>query len=217
MKRPLLVLINGAAPGLGKSSLAIGLARRWKDEGVVVEFLEEPEILERQEFAALVAEWHRTGSVASTTLLDAARSYLDSCRESEATVFVIDSLLPFLPSLLAWGLSDEEVIEFLVSLSHLMQGFEVLQVQLEGDAGAALIRAAEREGNDWLDRFVKKVGAYQDEGGLTADQAGIVAYLESATARTRALLAAAPWPVRFVSVDRGPDLTMAEVWRLLEG
>ena len=158
----------------------------------------------------------RDGNVADSTLLEATRSYLDTCRRSGADAFVIDSLLPYTPSLLAWGRSDGEVAGFFASVEPRLRGFDALQVQLEGDASAGLNRAMEREGSSWLNSFVQKVGGYKDYGRGGITQANVIAYLDSATGCSRVLLAAAPWPVSFVSVDGGADFTLAEVLELLQ-
>ena len=143
-RQPLLVLINGAVPGLGKSTLAQGLTERLREFGRDVELFPEQEILDRPEFAAVILEWRTTNRAAFGTLLAATSEYLGWCRHRAADVYVLDSLLPFLPSLLAWGRSDSEVAEFFRQLARLMYGFDVLHVQLEGDARTSLDRGSER-------------------------------------------------------------------------
>ena len=131
------------------------------------------------------------------TLVAAAGEYLGCCRRRSADAYVVDSLLPFLPSLLAWGRSDAQVAEFFRQLARLMHSFDVLHVQLEGDVRRSLNRAVEREGNDWLEQLVMKVRSYEDEGGEASDFDSVVAYFESATRRSHELLRSGPWPVRF--------------------
>jgi hypothetical protein len=142
---PLLILVNGALPGLGKSTLSRGLAARLRDGGLDVEEFEEQAILDRPEFAAAIGEWRSTSRVSFETLLVGTHAYLEACRRRRADVYVVDSLLPFLPSLFAWGCSDGEIRGFFSELRALMRGFEVLLLQLEGDATTGLQRAAGRE------------------------------------------------------------------------
>ena len=214
-REPLLVLINGAVPGLGKSTLATHLTGRLRESGRDVELFQEEEILDRPEFTAVIQEWRTTNRVADGTLLAATSEYLAWCRHRSANVYVLDALLPFLPSLLAWGRSDAQVAEFFRQLAELMPGFEVLHIQLEGAVRSSLNRAREREGAAWLDSLVAKVGSYEDEGRKTSDLESVVAYFDSATRRSHELLAMAPWPVCFVDADQDRTVFEGQVWQAL--
>jgi hypothetical protein len=214
--KPLLVLVNGAVPGLGKSTLAKGLADRLRHSGFDVELFEEHEILVRPEFEALVGEWRSTDRVSFATLIASTNAYLDSCRRRAAGACVLDSLLPFLPSLLAWGCSDSEIDAFFRQLDLDLDGFEVLHIQLEGDVKRALQRATEREDDEWLKRFVTKVGGYEEQRGSAHDFESVVAYLTTATKRSNELLSRAPWRVWFVDADPEKSVVFDEVAMRLE-
>jgi hypothetical protein len=214
---PLLILVKGALPGLGKSTLSRGLAARLRDGGLDVEEFEEQAILDRPEFAAAIGEWRSTSRVSFETLLVGTHAYLEACRRRRADVYVVDSLLPFLPSLFAWGRSDGEIRGFFSELRALMRGFEVLLLQLEGDATTGLQRAAGREAEGWLPRFVAKVHDYEDDGRTTRDFESVVAYLESAASRSRKLLSRAPWRVWFVQVEQDCELVLDLVMSSLGG
>lgn len=209
--QPLLILINGAVPGLGKSTLAQGLAGRLRDSGLDVELFQEQEILDRVEFAAVIEEWRSTNRAASGTLLAGTSKYLEWSRRRSAKVDVFDSLLPFLPSLLAWGRSDAQIAEFFRQLARLMHGFDVHHVQLEGNARRSLNRAREREGGAWLEQLVTKVRNYGDEGSNASDLESLIKYFESATTRSHELLATAPWSVCFVDADQDRALVERRV------
>jgi hypothetical protein len=99
----LLVLVTGAAPGLGKSQLASSLDTSLAERGLDVALFEEQKILEQDVFAYVIQEWHANGSVSDETLLAGASAYLDWCCGQPASVFILDALLPYLPSLLAWA------------------------------------------------------------------------------------------------------------------
>jgi hypothetical protein len=214
--RRLLILINGAAPGLGKSSLAKELVARMELIGWDVELFEEQDILEHADFAAVIQAWRSGGNVDSSTLLAATKAYLSSCWVQGADVHVQDSLLPFLPSLLAWGWSDYDIASFFSELGVSMRDFQVLQVQLEGDAREGLQRASDREGAEWLDWFSEKVRGYADGGARADDLEDVIAYLESAKSRSHGLLTQAPWQVCFADLDQGSDAVVSEVMRQLE-
>jgi hypothetical protein len=95
-----------------------------------------------------------------------------------------------------------------------MRGFDVLEIPLEGDARMSLDRASTRSGNNWLGWFIRKVGTYPGVG-QQPDLETVIGYLETAAERSRRLLQRAPWPVRFVNAEAGPDEALAEAMRSL--
>ena len=101
LPQPLLVLVSGAVPGLGKSSLSQALASSLESPGLRVELFDEPRILEEPAFTAVIHEWRSHGAVADETLLHGASNYLMSTRRRNVGVHVLDSLFPYLPSLLS--------------------------------------------------------------------------------------------------------------------
>jgi len=68
-----------------------------------VDRFREEEILSRPAFRGVASELRDGGRVAPAALLAATASYLACLDAGNVEVAVMDALLPFIPSLLAWG------------------------------------------------------------------------------------------------------------------
>ena len=71
-----VVMVTGAVPGLGKSTLSRRIARDLRRAGLAVELFEESHILERPEFATVMAEFRSGRAATPDQLLDATEAYL---------------------------------------------------------------------------------------------------------------------------------------------
>lgn len=200
-------MVTGAAPGLGKSTLVRRLTEALESDALTVTSFLEDEIADRVEFADVIASFRNTGSASLGQLLDASRVYVATCRRESWDVVVQDMLFPFLPSLLAWGHSDDEISAFFDDLADVCSGFHLLQIHLDADPALSLPRAISREDDNWLAWMIAKVGAYADVTEPVTDLDSLIAYLRAARARTRRLLDKAPWPVTTITAGLGNDVT----------
>jgi thymidylate kinase len=192
----MFVAVAGAAPGVGKSTLATALAGWLSAQGLAVDHFREEEILSRPEFAAVAAEFRAGGGVALATLRAAVAGYVTSIRAARTDVVVADALLPFVPSLLAWGHSEAAIADFLADLAGVLEPVTPILLFLDGDPQTALPRAAAREGGpEWLDWFLAKLGV--------PDVPAAAAVL---TRQRDVTLRVVPWPVHVIETDtRTPD------------
>jgi len=182
--------------------LAASLAAAIDAGGRRVELFREEDIRRHPAFAAVVREFGAADEVRLGTLVAAAAEYVRSARRARADVFVLDALFPYLPSLLAWGYSDDEIADVFARLAAVFEGFSVVEVHLDADARSALARADAREGGDWLGNHIAKVSRYRTARQVvTLDD--VVAYYGEAAQRSQALLARAPWPVAWICADGG--------------
>lgn len=201
--RTKVIAVTGAMPGVGKTTLSRRLAATLEAGGRTVELFKEEDILDRGEFNEVISAFRSTGRASLRQLVDGSRRHLQRALESGVEIVVQDMLFPFLPSLLAWGYRDDEVIGFFADLAACCQGIELVQVHITGDAATSLARAVSRECDGWLEWFVAKVATYGDTAEDIHDVDSVVRYLESAARRTEHLLARAPWRVVFVDSDLG--------------
>lgn len=202
----LIVMVTGAAPGLGKSTLVRHLAEALDRDALTVTSFPEDEIAARVEFAEVIASFREVGSASLDQLLDASRAYVATSRQQSWDVEVQDMLFPFLPSLYAWGHSDDEISTFFHDLADVCSGFHLLQIHLDADPTLSLPRAINREDDNWLAWMITKVGAYADVIEPVTDLDSLIAYLRHARARTRRLLHNTPWPTTTIATSLSDDV-----------
>ncbi len=191
------VAVVGAAPGVGKSTLCEGLTDGLTDLGLSVDCFREEEILSRPAYAAVAAEFRAGGVVRPETLLTATAEYVASVT---ADVVIADALLPYLPSLRAWGHTPDQIAGFLDDLADIVQP---VALYLDGDPLAMLPRAAARETDpDWLGWYVGKLAAARGSG--VHDLATAAAYLRAERDLTLRLLAR--WELHVLPTAAPDDL-----------
>ncbi|MEV0320252.1 hypothetical protein ACIBKX_25230 [Streptomyces sp. NPDC050658] len=196
-----LVSVIGSSPGVGKSTLCRALAEWLGRAGASVDHFEEPEILTRPAFRPVAEEFAGgAASVRPATLVDCTRAYVDESLAAGRDYLVTDALLPFVPSLVAWGHEEPALVGIVAELAAAVEPAEVTVVYVHDDPAAALRRAVEREGADWADWYVGKLAA--SPGTRTVrDLDSAAAHLRFEADLTRRLLAGTPW--RVLTVDAG--------------
>ena len=203
-----LVSVWGAAPGIGKSTLCAGLSRSLSGAGLRVDHFREEEILTRPQFGAVAEEFGATGAVGLETLVAAAERFVAAVPAHGDDVVVADALVPFVPTLLAMGHGEETIDAFMADLTRVLAPVRPVVVFLDGDAGVALSHAGEREGPEWLDRYVGKLTAYEVTPPVS-DLASAVTYLRRERAVTLGAVRRHGWGL--VVVERADELTPGEV------
>jgi hypothetical protein len=204
----ILVSVWGAAPGVGKSTLCAGLSALLADAGLRVDHFREEEILTRPEFDKVAEEFRETGVVELRTLLEASARFADAIRAAGDDVVVADALVPFLPTLLALGHSDQAIAAFTGELAGILSGLSPVLVYLDGSARTALAQASKREGPQWLGEYVGKLVRYGVRPPVR-DLASAVEYLRRERAVTLAAARRMGWPV--IRIDRATELPPGEV------
>lgn len=179
-----IVAVDGASPGIGKSTLCTHLA-----QALGADHFREEEILTRPEFAAAAAEFNTGGRIELATILQAMREF------GKTSKFVVtDALLPFVPSLLVWGYDETAIGEFHDELTQAIAPARVVFVYLDGDPDAALGRACVREEPGWLEWLIGKFGA--------PDRTAMIAHLRRQRDITLRLVARQPWSLVVLDADR---------------
>lgn len=208
-----LVTVWGASPGVGKSTLCAGLSRWLADAGLRVDHFREEEILTRPQFAAVAEDFKETGVVELGTLIATTAQFVESVLASGDDVVIADALMPFVPSLLAMG-HDEQVIDaFMTDLTEVLAPVCPVMVFLDGNAEAALSRAARREGAQWLDWYVGKLAGYEVSPRV-ADVASAVNYLLRERAVTLSTVGRKDWGL--VVIEGTDQLPPDEVLRFAQ-
>ena len=195
-----VIAVMGSSPGVGKSTLCSALARWIAESGAVVDHFEEADVLTRAAFHAVAEEFAEgRGSVRPQTLVDATRSYVRQARADCVDVMVTDALIPFIPSLVAWGHDETAIAGFVRELEAAVEPAQVTVVYLRDAPETALRRAVEREGPQWADWYVDKLSRSPGTRSV-ADLASAAGHLRHAMEMTLRLRAATHWTVMIVDV-----------------
>ncbi|MFD5896230.1 ATP-binding protein [Streptomyces sp. NPDC060366] len=204
-----LIAVVGSSPGVGKSTLCRAVARRAAESGATVDHFEEADILSRPSFRPVAEEFAGgSGSVRPGTLVESTRDYVAKARAEGVDVLVTDALLPFIPSLVAWGHDETTIAAVLADLARAVRPTRVTVVYLRDDPDTALRRAVEREGPDWLDWYVGKLGAAPGTRSVK-DLPSAAEHLRREEELTARLLAGTHWRVLRVDVG-GRDAEQTE-------
>lgn len=185
-----IVAVDGASPGIGKSTLCTHLA-----QALGADHFHEEEILTRPEFAAAAAEFNEGGRVALETILRAMREFAKA-----SDIVVTDALMPFVPSLLVWGYDETAIGEFHDELTQAIAPARVVFVYLDGDPDVALGRACAREEPGWLEWLIGKFGV--------PDRAAMIAHLRRQRDITLRLVARQPWSLVVLDADQSAEMVL---------
>ncbi|MFE7312696.1 hypothetical protein ACFU7T_06230 [Streptomyces sp. NPDC057555] len=190
-----LISVIGNSPGVGKSTLCRSLATWLGESGATVEHFAEADILTHPAFRPVAEEFAAGAhSVRPETLVAATRTYVTEARAAGTDFLVTDALLPFIPSLVAWGHDEPALTRFLQDLVAAVHPTEVTVVYVQDDPTTALRRAIDREGPAWEDWYVARLA--DSPGTATVhDLDSAAAHLRAETALTHRLLATTPWHV----------------------
>jgi thymidylate kinase len=205
-----LIAVWGASPGVGKSTLCAGLSAQLTAAGLRVDHFREEEILTRPQFAAVAEEFRATGTVELKTLLTATAQFVEAILAREDDVVIADALVPFVPSLLAWGHSHEGIAAFAADLAGVLAPVSLVLVYLDGTAGTALARAAQREGPQWLEGYIAKLARYKVSPPVS-DLVSATRYLQRERAVTLAVARRQEWDL--VLIEGATEMTPDRVLR----
>ncbi|MCZ1020738.1 hypothetical protein [Streptomyces noursei] len=204
-----LISVIGSSPGVGKSTLCRAIAEWLGDTGASVDHFEEADILTRAAFRPVTEEFAGgDGSVRPATLVECTRAYVAESLAAGKDYLVTDALLPFIPSLVAWGHDEGTLVHVMGELARAVEPAQVTVVYVHDDPARALRRAVEREGDAWEEWYVRKLAGSPGTRAVR-DLASAAAHLRYEADLTRRLLAQTPWHV--VGVEVG-DLDAREAY-----
>jgi thymidylate kinase len=203
-----LVMVWGASPGIGKSTLCAGLSKWLSEAGLQVDYFPEEEILTRPQYAEVAAQFRATGEIQRGALLSATARFADSVLAAGTDVVIADALMPYVPSLLAMGHSDQAMAAFVADLADTLGPLQPVMIFLDGDASAALSRAAAREEPGWLDWYIGKLARYRVRPEVH-DGASAVEYLRRERGITLSVASRQDWGL--ILIENATELDPGEV------
>lgn len=204
----ILIAVWGASPGIGKSTLCVGLPEWLSGAGLRVDHFQEEEILTRPQYAEVASHFLATGEVDRDALLSATALFADSVLAAGIDVVIADALMPYAPPLLATGHSEQAITPFMADLADILAPLRPVMIFLDGDAYAALSRAAAREEPGWLEWYIGKLARYAVEPEVH-DSASAAEYLRRERAMTLSVVSRLNWAL--ILIENAIELTPGEV------
>ena len=194
-----LISVVGAAPGIGKSTFCQQLVAGLRAGGERVDHFAEAEIMTRPVYAVAAQQFRDTGFIQPRVLVDCTVTYLRQAAAAGVQVVVADALTPFVPSLLAFGHREQDIVEIVRELAAQLPDVRAEVMFLDGDVATALNRAATREGPDWLAWYTTKLARYHLLPDRPTDT-DLHTYLAHQRATTLRVATALGWPVTILPV-----------------
>lgn len=212
------IMVSGTGPGVGKSTLAAGLARQLATH-VSVDLIPEEDLFVRPEFAEAGSGFrHRRYESMSDDLLVAYdRVRQKAQRESSAVIFDWEAagMVEDLPC----AEDQAALYKHVQSVMDLVRHFHPVVLCLEAPLRLAFDRAAAERGEPWLTRFAA-LGADQGLAPNASTEDRAFAYLESNQGwrpRTDAAYVAAGWPMVEIDASRPSEAVLADALAVVSG
>jgi len=191
---PTLIMITGAAPGAGKTTLANGLAAEIDGRHLPAEEL----IFERAEFRA-VGDCFRHKVHPGPTLLEDAYGRLVTTIDESRTVVVLDGSFVDLAEDLSWAMESEpELHAHSRRMRKVLSGIRTVTVFVDADVTEGIRRREAQHGREWFSTYDTPEPGETWERSLDR----LTSYFTQRLVRIRRAFAAADWPLAPVDGNR---------------
>jgi hypothetical protein len=194
--KPRLVMLSGSCAGIGKSTLAEGLARRLEDAGATVDLFGEHQIFARVDFADVAEAFRSRDFPTPERFLPTYARIFDGFRAAHAWG-VFDWHCAGMAADLPWAMRDHgRLTRLCLDVRLLAEDLDPVLLDLVGDIRTATERALAQRGDTWAKRYARIASAAGHTSGRIAER--IVAWTRDQDALRRQELAAmrsAGWPI----------------------
>lgn len=154
-----LIMVSGASPGAGKSTLAAVLARRFSARGIASHALSEGELLTLPLFARFDREVGNNDARAIATFAEGVRALAADAAASDST-WITDALLPgFFWLLGRYPFGRVEACSD--DIARILHPLRPLVVYLDGDIAHLFGRATAERGAAWGERMVAAIQRWE--------------------------------------------------------
>ena len=211
MQGPRLVMIEGVAPGIGKSTLAASLAGLLESGGAAVDLFPEEQLFTRPTFARVAQAFRGQASPGPELFRAAYTATIEQARAQQAWV-IFDWNCAGMASDLPWAVAEPQRLYRLVrDVRGLAADMAPVIMSLQGDIAEATRRAAAERGQTWIDHWVAVAAGRGITEGSELDR--IVRYQQMAQELRRcdlAVLERAGWPVVTLDATTAPDVVLGQ-------
>jgi thymidylate kinase len=213
---PRLVMMDGVAPGIGKSTLAASLARVLADSGTPVDLFPEEDLFTRSAFARVAQAFRERCAPTPETFLPAYAETIEHARAQHAWT-ICDWNCAGMASDLAWASAEPTRLHGLVrDVRRMAADMSPVVLFLDGDVREATRRAAAERGRPWVSYWARLAAEHGAPPGAELER--IVHNHERSQGLRQAdldVLRTTGWRVLTLDGTASPNEVLAQAIRLL--
>jgi hypothetical protein len=153
--KPRLVMLSGSCGGVGRSTLAEGLAHRLAEAGATVDLFGEHQIFTRADFAEVAEAFRSRAFPTPEVFLPTYARMFDGFRAANAWG-VFDWYCAGMAGDLPWAMRDRDRLTRLcLDVRELADDMDPVLLDLVGDVRTATERALAQRGDVWAKRYAR--------------------------------------------------------------
>ena len=195
--KPRLVMLTGTCAGIGKSTLAEGLARRLEEAGATVDLFGEHQIFVRADFADVAEAFRSRQSPTPELFLPTYARIFDGFRAANAWG-LFDWHCAGMAADLPWAIRDHSrLTQLCLDVRELADDMDPVLLDLVGDVRTATERALAQRGDVWAKRYARIASDAGHTTGRIAERIAAWSQDQQGTLREQELAAmrTAGWPI----------------------
>ncbi|MEQ7125769.1 hypothetical protein ABN034_14755 [Actinopolymorpha sp. B11F2] len=194
---PRLVMLSGSCAGIGKSTLAEGLARRLEEAGATVDLFGEHQIFTRADFADVAEAFRSREFPKPERFLPTYARIFDGFRATSAWG-VLDWHCAGMAADLPWAMRDHgRLTRLCLDVRELADDMDPVLLDLVGDVRTATERALAQRGDAWAKRYARIASDAGHTTGSIAERIAAWSRDQLGALREQELTAmrSAGWPI----------------------
>lgn len=195
--KPRLVMVSGSCAGIGKSTLAEGLARGLEEAGATVDLFGEHQIFTRPDFADVAAAFRSREYPTPEVFLPTYARMFDNLRAANAWG-VLDWHCAGMAADLPWAMRGHgRLTRLCLDVRELAADMDPVLLDLVGDVRTATDRALAQRGDVWAKRYANLATDAGHTSGRIAERIAAWSGDQLAALRGQELAAmrSAGWPI----------------------
>lgn len=199
-----LIILAGASPGAGKSTLSELLFDQFMHHQIPTHWIYEDDILHAETFHPVVQVFQQGQGDAIAAILAATAQFVQESLQADL-ITITDSIFPCYTWLVAAGYSPMQIAEFSQQLAYLLSPLQPLIIYLNSDVAHCLNRAVAQRGREWLEELMAGMQNYTySQTHPIQDSDDVVAFFKTTSQLHRDLLAEWPHPVLILDTTTMP-------------
>ncbi|MEQ4208885.1 hypothetical protein [Actinopolymorpha sp. B9G3] len=207
--KPRLAMLTGTCAGIGKSTLAEGLAHRLEEAGATVDLFGEHQIFTRADFADVAQAFRSREFPTPERFLPTYARIFDGFRTANAWG-VFDWHCAGMAADLPWAMRDHgRLTRLCLDVRELAGDMDPVLLDLVGDVRTATERALAQRGDVWAKRYARLASAAGHTSGRIAERIAAWSRDQGGALREQELAAmrSAGWPI----IELDATASVAEV------